>query len=249
MDRRSALKGLAAAPLASILGRAELTRAAADTLQIVATHTAAGKRVNAALAMPEKQARGAVLLIHEWWGLNSQIKVVAHELARQGYLALAADLFDGKVTTDRNTARLLTQSIDDEVAAQTLVAWIEWLRAQSGIERVATLGWCFGGGWSLNVSLRTRVDATVIYYGRVDKPAAELAALQGPVLGHFATRDIWINTDMVGKFEAAMDVAAKAYASHWYEAQHAFANPSTASYDADDAKLAWSRTLAFLDRM
>ena len=85
----------------------------------------------------------------------------------------------------------------------------------------------------------------MVYYGRVEKPAADLKSLEGPVLGHFATRDKWINRDMVGKFEAAMKAAGKAYTSHWYEADHAFANPTGARYDAADAKLAWKRTLEF----
>ncbi|MCY4313121.1 MAG: dienelactone hydrolase family protein, partial [Gammaproteobacteria bacterium] len=107
-----------------------------------------------------------------------------------------------------------------------------------------TMGWCFGGGWSLNASLATPVDATVIYYGNVKKAAADLASLQGPVLGHFATRDGWINQDMVSGFEASMHGAGKPeLAVHWYEADHAFANPTSARYDADDAALSRERTV------
>ncbi len=112
--------------------------------------------------------------------------------------------------------------------------------------KVGTVGWCFGGGWSLNTALARPVDATVAYYGRVNKSAADLASLDGPVLGHFATRDNWINADMVGGFEAAMDDAGKIYTNHWYEADHAFANPTQPRYDAEDAALSWDRTLAFL---
>jgi carboxymethylenebutenolidase len=107
------------------------------------------------------------------------------------------------------------------------------------------VGWCFGGGWSLNASLARAVDATVIYYGRLVQDKARLAALSGPVLGHYASRDKWINHDMVSGFEAAMTAANRPYASHWYEADHAFANPTSARYDEADAALAWSRTLAF----
>ena len=248
MDRRSILKSLAAAPLAAVLGRPELTRAAASTLNVVATRTAQGADVKAAVAVPADPPRAAVLLVHEWWGLNNQIKVVATGLARQGYLALAADLFDGKVTTDRGTARLLTQSIDPDAALQTLVAWVQWLRAQPGIKRVATLGWCFGGSWSLTVSTAVKVDATVVYYGKVDKDPEQLAALNGPVLGHFASQDAWITRGMVSRFEAAMNRSGKAHTSYWYEADHAFANPTTARYDAGAAELAWSRTLEFLGK-
>ncbi len=87
----------------------------------------------------------------------------------------------------------------------------------------------------------------MVYYGRVNKSAEELASLEGPVLGHFATEDNWINEEMVSGFTAAMDEAGKAYTVHWYEADHAFANPSGGSYDEADAKLAWERTTAFFE--
>ncbi len=85
----------------------------------------------------------------------------------------------------------------------------------------------------------------MVYYGRVNQPREELARLESPVLGHYATEDQWINRDMVAAFEANMTALGKPFESHWYEAQHAFANPSSARYDEADAKLAWQRTLAF----
>jgi len=111
---------------------------------------------------------------------------------------------------------------------------------------VGTVGWCFGGGWSLMTGIVEPVDATVVYYGRVDYPEDQLARLKGPVLGHFATRDKWINRAMVDRYEAAMRAAGKTYTSYWYDADHAFANPTGARYDVDDARVAWERTLAFL---
>ncbi len=85
----------------------------------------------------------------------------------------------------------------------------------------------------------------MVNYGRVNREAADLANLKGPVRGHYATEDQWINKDMVGGFEAAIAKAGKSAESYWYEAQHAFANPSGGRYDEADAKLAWQRTLAF----
>ena len=108
------------------------------------------------------------------------------------------------------------------------------------------MGWCFGGGWALNASIAEPVDATVVYYGRVDKPADQLAKLKGPVLGHFATRDEFINEPMVASFQRAMAEAGKPVTVYWYEADHAFANPSGGRYDEADAALAWSRTMDFL---
>ena len=251
LARRHVLARLAAAPLAelplaAVLADPRLARAAAAGLREVALTTQGGRKVTAALALPAKAPAPAILLVHEWWGLNDQIKSVAAALAREGYVALAADLYGGKVADTRDGARALMRAVQPESATDTLASWIAWLKKHAKSNgRTGTVGWCFGGGWSLNASIAAPVDATVVYYGRVNRTAAELAALKGPVLGHFATRDQWINRDMVATFETAMRQAGKPAASHWYEADHAFANPSGGRYDADDAKLAWRRTLDF----
>ena len=191
--------------------------------------------------------RPGLLVVHEWWGLNDQIRTMAAEFADAGYLALAADLYDGRVGRNREENMQLMNSVDPDVATDTLVSWIEWLRGhEAGNDRVGTDGWCFGGAWSLNASLATPVDATVIYYGSVAKTAQQLESLASPVLGHFATRDQFIDHAMVCAFEAAMIEAGKTFTHHWYDADHAFANPTGARYDSGDAELAWDRTLAFL---
>ncbi len=140
------------------------------------------------------------------------------------------------------------QQVDSGRATETLAAWIDWLRGDArATGRIGTVGWCFGGGWSLNASLARPVEATIVYYGSVDKMPDQLAPLAGPVLGHFATSDGWITPRMVDGFEKAMDAAGKTYQSYWYEAAHAFANPTSARYDEEDAQLAWRRTLAFFE--
>jgi carboxymethylenebutenolidase len=247
--RRSLLTRAAALPLATVLANPLLAEERAGETQSVAIDTLRnGKRVSGALATPAQPGRRpTVLLVHEWWGLNDQIRTMAVEFAAEGYLALAADLYDGEIGTNREENMRLMNGVDVDAATDTLVSWIEWLRRhEAGNGRVATVGWCFGGGWSLNASLATRVAATVIYYGNVAKSADQLKALAGPVLGHFATRDQYINHDMVCGFEAAMIEAGKTFTDYWYTADHAFANPTGANYDGEDARLAWSRTLAFL---
>ena len=250
-QRRLFLKGLASLPLASVLAFPDLARAAAGKLETVSIALEDGTQVSAALALPSAAQAPTVILIHEWWGLNDQIKAVAAELAKQGYVALAVDLYDGKVASNRAGAKTLMQAVDSAQATQTLSAWNQWLRAHPrSTGTVGTVGWCFGGGWSLKTSVATSVDATVVYYGNVLVPADELRALQGPVLGHFGTEDARINAQMVGEFEAAMDAAGKrsSLTVHWYEADHAFANPTGSRYDAEDAALSWDRTLAFLQQ-
>ncbi|MEQ8654670.1 MAG: dienelactone hydrolase family protein [Kiloniellales bacterium] len=253
LPRRAFLSAAAGLPLAAVLADPKLTRAAADSTEMVEISTRAGRTVRGALAVPAKTPAPAVLLIHEWWGLNDQIKAVAAELAQQGYVALAADVYDGKVATTADGAKALMGAVNPADATDTLVSWVDDLKsvrkdAGQTSGKVGTVGWCFGGGWSLNTALATPTDACVIYYGRVNKTAAELAPLACPVLGHFATEDKWINKAMVDGFEAAMKKAGKQDDIYWYKANHAFANPTSARYDKADAKLAWERTSAFFTK-
>ena len=246
LARRDLLIGLAGLPLAAVLADRRLARAAAAGLETVAITTAGGRQVSAALGTPAAVPAAAVMLVHEWWGLNDQIKSVAAALADAGYLALAIDLYNGAVTDDSKTARGLVRAVETEAATDTCASWVRWLGDHAdGTGKVGTVGWCFGGGWSLNASLAAPVDAAVVYYGNVKKGQEQLASLAGPVLGHFATRDRWINRAMVEGFEGEMAAAGKSVENHWYEADHAFANPTSARYDEEDAALAWQRTLAF----
>lgn len=251
-ERRSFLKGMLALPLAVVLADPLLAQAAGNRTRSVQLALGGGNKVQAHLAMPEGDGPfPAVVLIHEWWGLNDQIKAVAAELANLGFMALAVDLYKGGVADTREDAMALMQAVNEEEANDTLTGWIDWLRRHQQCNgKVGTMGWCFGGGWSLNASMETPVDATIIYYGNVTRTPKQLSRLQGPVLGHFGTLDKSIDEAMVGGFERAMAEAGKAeqLEVHWYVADHAFANPTGARYDADDAALAWSRSVSFLYR-
>ena len=245
--RRRFVQGLASLPLAAVLADPALVQAAAHKT-IATTISAGAGGATGFLAVPEKTPAPAVLLIHEWWGLNDQIKAVANDLAQAGFLAFAIDMFNGSVATTREQAMAQIRALGNAAGTKAVAGAVEWLRShEKGNGKVGTVGWCFGGGWSLNASLATPVDATVIYYGSVTKNANQLKPLRGPVLGHFGTLDKRINAEMVGGFEGAMREAGKSDLTvHWYTADHAFANPSGARYDQDDAELAWTRTLAFL---
>ncbi|MDE2229178.1 MAG: dienelactone hydrolase family protein [Alphaproteobacteria bacterium] len=252
ISRRSVVKGIAAGvPLAAVLADPNLAHAVAQTLAPVSITAEGGRKVIGALAVPAETQALAVLVIHEWWGLNDQIKSVAAELATNGFLALAVDLFGGKVTTNADEAARLSRMVaaNQPPAIDTLKSWIAWLKKNPRCDgHVATLGYCFGGGWSLNASLATPVDATVVYYGDVRKTAAALGALKGPVLMHYGLKDRYITTAMVEGFEAEARKAGKRVTIYAYDANHAFANPTGAAfpYVKDAADLAWKRTIAFL---
>jgi len=248
-ERRQFLKGMLVLPLAVVLADPLLAQAAGERMQAVTLALETGQQVAAHVALPEGEGPfPAVVLIHEWWGLNDQIKAVAADLAAQGFIALAVDLYGGGVADTREGAMALKNAVDSAQANATLTGWIDWLQQHPECNgKVGTLGWCFGGGWSLDASLATPVDATIIYYGNVERTPEQLAALNSPVQGHFGTLDKSIDEAMVGGFERAMAAAGKTDLQvHWYVADHAFANPTGARYDADDAALAWSRSVAFL---
>jgi len=246
-DRRAFLAGLAALPIAAVLADPALAQASAARVDMVTIATHKDRPMNLAVALPAAAKAPVVILVHEWWGLNDQIKSVAAEFAKEGYLAIAVDLF-GKVAGNADEAKALMSGLDPEWATQAMVAVVAWARRhERSTGKVGTVGWCFGGGWSLNTSLATPVDATVIYYGNVKKVPDQLKGLSGPVIGHFGTQDKSIDGAMVAGFEKAMKEAGKAdrLTVYWYDADHAFANPTGARYDAEDAALSWQRTLHF----
>ena len=247
LARRTLMTGLAGLPLAAILADPRLAALAAEATETVSITTKGGETVSGAIALPATQPAAALLLIHEWWGLNNEIKTMAAEFAKEGYVALAADLYGGSVATSPQEAQALMQSVDNKKATDRLVSWIEWLRANPAVNgKVSTIGWCFGGGWAINAAMAAPVEATVIYYGQLPQSAAEVKSVAGPVLGHFGEKDKFITREMVAGFERAMKEAGKPLTVHWYDADHAFANPTGANYDKEDAQLALKRTLEFL---
>ncbi len=186
VHRRNVLKGAAALPLSAVLADATIAAAVAAGLDTVSIKTGSGRSVSAALALPAAQKAPALVLIHEWWGLNDQIKAVAADYARAGYAALAIDLYGGKVGKTPGEAQALMRATmkDPKAGFETCGAWIDWLKAHPrSTGKVGAVGWCFGGAWSLNASIARPVDATVIYYGHVLRSVDQLKKLKGPVMG------------------------------------------------------------------
>ena len=207
--------------------------------------------VSGYLAKPvEGNPSAAILVIHEWWGLNDNIRAMAERLAGEGYVALAIDLYEGQVAEDRDGAMALLRGTQGkrERLLENLRQARAWLAEEIGAEKVGVIGWCFGGGWSLQaaLSLGHGIDATVVYYGRVVTDAEALAPLSSPVLGLFGGEDRGIPVDGVRRFEEALGEAGKDATTHIYEgADHAFANPSGTRYNEEAAVDAWEKTLEF----
>ncbi|HSM30550.1 MAG TPA: dienelactone hydrolase family protein [Woeseiaceae bacterium] len=193
----------------------------------------------------------AVIMIHEWWGLNDNIRVMAERLAAEGYIVLAVDLFGGEVATTPGAARqLMLRAVENSDSLRSnLKQAYAFVTDTAGAPRVASLGWCFGGGWSLNTALLfpEELDAAVIYYGQVTDDEDRLAALEVPILGLFGSEDRGIKLESVRRFEETLERLGKDYEIQVYEgAGHAFANPSGNNFNAGYADDAWERTLEFL---
>lgn len=190
-----------------------------------------------------------VVVIHEWWGLNENIEHWADRIAAEGYAALAVDLYGGLVAKDANQASEAMKSVDRERAIGTMKAAVKFLETDARIKapRTASVGWCFGGAQSLNLALsEPSLDAAVIYYGRLETDPKKLAAINAKILGIFGTRDKSITLEDVTKFEAGLRANGKTVTIKFYDAEHAFANPSSARYDEGSAAEAWAETRAFL---
>src|SRR3989338_7431086 len=195
----------------------------------------------------------AVVMMHEWWGLNDNIKEMARSLASEGYVVLAVDLFDGKVAKDANEARELTTKARNNLpdAISNMKAAVEFLKKQNNVDKkkIASMGWCFGGGMSLQLALNEELAATVIYYGSLETNATRLSVIKWPVLGIFGSLDTSIPVASVKEFEKSLNQLNVPNEIHIYEGVgHAFANQSGANYAPEQTKDAWKKTVEFLDR-
>jgi len=193
----------------------------------------------------------AIVVIHEWWGLNDWVKEQASKLADEGYAALAIDLYRGKVADNRDTAHELSRGLPEDRALRDLHAAVEYLKSQPNVkkDRIASIGWCMGGGYSLDVALQEpTLTATVINYGHLATDPAALGKINAAILGNFGGQDQGIPPADVKKFEESLKQAGKKVDIKIYpDAGHAFENPNnTGGYRADDAAAAWKRTVAFL---
>jgi len=193
----------------------------------------------------------ALIVIHEYWGLNDWVKEQASKFADQGYVALAVDLYRGKVADNPDLAHELMRGLPEDRASRDLRAAFDYLAAQANVkkDRIGSVGWCMGGGYSLDVALlEPTLAADVINYGHLVSDPAELKKINAPILGNFGGQDRGIPPEDVKKFQQALTQLGKKVDIKIYpDAGHAFENPNNKQgYRADDAADAWKRTLDFL---
>ena len=198
----------------------------------------------------------AVIMIHENKGLNDNIKSMANLLAKEGYVILAVDLFSGEVTADQKRASELTQAIRDNpsIAIANLKSAMTYLNSLPNVnpDKIASLGWCFGGQQSLQLALNSEehpLSATVIYYGRLVTEPETLSKIHWPILGIFGDQDKSIPVESVKKFEEALIANGITNEIYIYKGVgHAFANPSGDNYAPKETQDAWEKTVSFLKK-
>jgi carboxymethylenebutenolidase len=214
-----------------------------------------GETASGYLATPSSGRGPGVIVIQEWWGLVPHIKDVCDRFARDGFVALAPDLFHGKTASlqEPDLAGKLVMEMQLPQAAKEIVAAATWLvdTDRAAGDSVGVVGWCVGGALALYAaSLSEEFGAVVAFYpglGRTDAAKAEYARIRGAVLGHFAGRDHAYTRERVAELERQLHAAGVNVEFFWYEdADHAFFNDDRPEvYNPDAARLAWDRTVAF----
>jgi carboxymethylenebutenolidase len=237
-------------PMAPDMGNDDGYSNNADDVYILGSDVTYFENITGYFAKPAGQGEyPGVIMIHEWWGLNDNIKDMARKLAAEGYYVLAVDLHKGKVATTPDQARNLTGSLNQQEALGNLNAAYAFLESQ-GATNIGSLGWCFGGGQSMRLALANpEIDATVIYYGNLITDSQNLSVIRWPVLGIFGDKDTGIPVEKVNAFEKSLDELSIDNEIYIYPGVgHAFANPTGQNYAPNETKDAWDKTLAFLDR-
>jgi carboxymethylenebutenolidase len=199
----------------------------------------------------------AVVMIHEWWGLNENIKNMAENLAKEGYVVLAVDLYNGQVANTTESAQNLVSKVRDNPSESinNLQHAVRYLASLENVNssKIASLGWCFGGGQSLQLALNTEPEyplaATIIYYGNLVSDQESISKIKWPVLGIFGDQDQSISVQSVKQFEEALNANGITNEIYIYKGVgHAFANPSGDNYAPQETQDAWEKTISFLKK-
>lgn len=213
----------------------------------VVLKAADGTTVNAVEFRASKPSNKWLFVVHEWWGLNDWIKTEAEKYygSLENVNVLALDMYDGKVASTPDSAGKLMQAMDAKRGEIIVKAAVAYAGKNA---KIATVGWCFGGGWSLQASLIAgkQAAACVMYYGMPVSDVEKLKTLAPKVLFVLATQDRWITPEVAAAFEANMKKAGRSVQVSSFDADHAFANPSNPKHNAELAKKAFDESLAFI---
>jgi carboxymethylenebutenolidase len=214
-----------------------------------------GEDVTGYMARPEDDSvsHPGLLVIHEWWGLNDNIKNMTERLAGEGYVVLAVDLYGGEVAEKPEEAKKLMQEAmaNKKKALANIDSAITYLESARSADKLGVIGWCFGGGWTLQTAIAfpDKIDAAVMYYGQLVLEKDKLEAINAPLLGIFAEEDKAIPPASVVEFKDRLDELDKTNKIRVFEGvDHAFANPSGKAYDPEAAADSWDLATEWLDK-
>jgi carboxymethylenebutenolidase len=226
MKRRFALCVLAL----MALGLGLALRAGSPKTETV-SYKSGDETVSGYLALPDGGGKHpAIVVIHEWWGLNDWVKEQAQKYAAQGYVALAVDLYRGKVATNPDDAHILMRGLPDDRGMRDLEAAFAYLSSRPDVNaaKIGSVGWCMGGSWSIKLAVdQPKLAACVVNYGWLPSDPALVAKIKSPVMGNFGAEDQGIPPKDVKAFESAMKADGKTTDIKIYDgAGHAFENPN-----------------------
>lgn len=255
---RASLSRLHALPLLLAVALVSPPAHAAATLAspVEVSYASGQETVHALLYKPAGEAAAkhpAIIVIHEWWGLNDWVKEQAADLAAHGYLALAIDLYRGQVATDADTAHQLSRGVPQDRGIRDLKAAESYLSSQKNVDsrRIGAIGWCMGGGYALSFAVADpNLKAVVANYGPPPTDPDSLRQIKAAILGNYGGLDKGIPPASVETFAADMKRVGKPVDVKIYpDAGHAFENPNNKTgYRAEDAADARSRYLHFFAR-
>lgn len=220
---------------------------ASDNGEMVRFAAPDGNEAQGYLIRAAKPTDQWLFVFQEWWGLNDHIKREAeklyHDLGNVNVLAL--DMYDGKVGTTAQEASALIRGAERSRLENIIKAAQDFAGSEA---KIGTIGWCFGGMWSLQAALLLgdQINACVVYYGTPEQDVERLKTLNVDVLGIFAARERNISPEVVAQFQKNMEAAGKGLKVYSYDAEHAFANPSNPNFDEAASKDAYGHTLTYL---
>jgi carboxymethylenebutenolidase len=219
------------------------------------TFPSGGGTAHGYLAVPASGSGPGVVVIQEWWGLTNHIADVTNRLAAEGFVALAPDLFGGRTTHDAAEAGELMQKLPVQDAARDLAGAVDFLLGHEAVtsQKVGAVGFCMGGGFVLVLAAQQgdKIGAAVPFYGVLKEDFPSFSGLTAPLLGHFGERDDFAPGDAVRALAERIEAESGVRPEfHFYPAGHAFFNDENhlGTYDAEQAQIAWNRTLEFLRR-
>jgi carboxymethylenebutenolidase len=217
-----------------------------DVGKMITFNTPDGQKANGYLLKSKNETSNWVFVFQEWWGMNDYIKREAEKLYTDlgNVNVLALDMYDGKLTTDREAAAKYMGEFKQERGNAIVNGALAFVGKAA---KVGTIGWCFGGGQSIQAALTsgTQAVACVMYYGMPEENVDRLKKLNCDVLNIWPTQDRWINKEMMDKFQNNMNTAGKKLTIKPYDADHAFANPSNPKHSKEFTADAYQHTLAF----